>query len=53
MKQDIKNWDIVDTTEEMKNKALQILQNPDTVYEPVIPYSMSETVDKMMELFTE
>jgi glycosyltransferase involved in cell wall biosynthesis len=53
MKQDIKNWHIVETTEEMKNKTLQILQNPDTEYEPVIPYSMSETVDKMMELFTE
>jgi glycosyltransferase involved in cell wall biosynthesis len=53
MKQDIKNWHIVDTTTEMKNKTLQILQNPDTVYQPVIPYSMSETVDKMMELFSE
>jgi glycosyltransferase involved in cell wall biosynthesis len=53
MKQHIKNWHIVDTTKEMKNKTLQILQNPDTIYEPVIPYSMSETVDKMLELFTE
>ena len=53
MKQDIKNWHIVDTTEEMKNIALQILQNPYTVYEPVIPYFMSETVNRMMALFTE
>jgi hypothetical protein len=53
MKQHIKNWYIVDTTKEMKNKTLQILQDPGTVYEPVIPYSMSETVDKMLELFTE
>jgi glycosyltransferase involved in cell wall biosynthesis len=53
MKQKIKNWHIVDTTEEMKNKTLQILQDPHTVYKPVIPYSMRDTVDRIMELFTK
>jgi glycosyltransferase involved in cell wall biosynthesis len=53
MKQDIKSWHIADTMEGMKNKALQILQNPDTVYEPEIPYFMNKTINKMMTLFTE
>ena len=53
MKQDIKSWHIAATREEMRNTTVEILQNPDTVYEPVIPYSISETVIRMMALFTK
>ena len=37
--------------EEMKEKALELLQTKDTVYKSVTPFKMDDTVKKMMELF--
>jgi glycosyltransferase involved in cell wall biosynthesis len=51
MKQDIEHWHIVKTKEEMKEKAVSILQSPDTVYKKTLFLSIPETVKKMMELF--
>ncbi len=51
MKEEIDQWHIVKTKEEMKEKLLTILQNPGTVYKPVIPYSIQDTAKKMMKLF--
>ena len=52
MKQDIEHWHIVQSKEEMKEKALEILQSPSTIYKSVTPFSMDDTVKKMVELFT-
>ena len=51
MKQDIEHWHIVQSKEEMKEKALELLQTKDTVYKSVTPFKMDDTVKKMMELF--
>lgn len=53
MKQSIQQWHIVKSADEMSEKALDILQNPATLYRPVVPYSMNETVRRMMKLFEE
>jgi hypothetical protein len=50
MKEEIQHWHIVTSAEEMKQKALSILRN-ETNYEPVAPYSMNDTISKLMELF--
>ena len=51
MKKDIENWHIVNTKSEMAQKTLAILQNPATVYQRTIPFSMKETVKDFMTLF--
>jgi glycosyltransferase involved in cell wall biosynthesis len=51
MKQDIDQWQIVKAKEEMQEKVLMLLQNPGTVYKPVIPFSIEDTAKRMMELF--
>jgi glycosyltransferase involved in cell wall biosynthesis len=51
MKQDIEQWHIVGDKEEMKNLALEILLNPATTFEKIIPYSIHDTAKKMMKLF--
>jgi glycosyltransferase involved in cell wall biosynthesis len=51
MHHDIQNWHIVKTKEEMQQKALELLKDPDIVYEPVMLYSMNDTVKKIMGLF--
>jgi len=50
MKQEIGQWHIVNSKEEMKQKALALLQDPQPVHERVIPFTMDDTVKKMMEL---
>jgi glycosyltransferase involved in cell wall biosynthesis len=47
----IKNWHIVNNKEEMLALALKILQDPNMVYEPVLPYSMDDSAKKVMKLF--
>lgn len=51
MDAEIKNWHIVNTKEEMVNKALEILTNGQTEYQPVIPYLMSDSAKAFMNLF--
>lgn len=51
MKADIKHWHVVANKDEMKNLALEILQNPNTDFENIIPFSMKDTAKKIMELF--
>jgi glycosyltransferase involved in cell wall biosynthesis len=53
MKEPIEQWHIAQTSEEMKTKAVEILTNPDISYHFIVPYSMKNTVRKMMALFTE
>ena len=51
MHHDIKNWHVVKTTEEMQAKASELLTSSDTVYEPVLVYSMDDTAKAIMNLF--
>jgi glycosyltransferase involved in cell wall biosynthesis len=51
MKKEIANWQISNTKEEMVQKTLANLQNPDIVYQRTLPFTMNATVEMMMELF--
>lgn len=51
MKQEVEQWHIVKNKEEMIKKALDLLQN-ETAAKIIIPFSMKDTADKMMGLFT-
>ena len=52
MKMEIDQWHIVQDKEAMARKALDLLQNPGTIYKPVHFFSIDETANKMMALFT-
>jgi len=52
MKMEIDQWHIVQDKEAMARKALDLLQNPGTIYKPVNFFSIDETANKMMALFT-
>ena len=47
----IPHWHIVQTKEDMIQKAIDILKNPSVEYNPVMPYTMQETVERVMQLF--
>ena len=52
MNDNIDHWHIVNSKEEMKEKALGILQDPDTSFTSINPFSMDDTVKMVMKLFT-
>jgi glycosyltransferase involved in cell wall biosynthesis len=52
MNQKIRNWHIVRDKAEMKDKVLELLKPGRAEYEPVLVFSMNETANKMMQLFT-
>ncbi len=52
MNDNIDHWHIVNSKEEMIEKALGILQDPDTSFTSINPFSMDDTVKKVMKLFT-
>ena len=52
MKANIDHWYIVNSKEEMKEKILELLQNPGTAYISVSLFPMDDTAKKMMELFS-
>jgi len=52
MEQEIENWQIAHNKEDMIQKALSILQDKHTDFKTVLPFSMADTADKMMSLFT-
>ena len=51
MKAPIPHWQTVYSTEEMSNLTLSILQNSQTDFEPVLAFSMEDSVKAMMKLF--
>ncbi len=51
MQFDIKQWHIVQTTSEMMETAKSILNNPDSVYEPVLPFTVGESVKSIIQLY--
>jgi glycosyltransferase involved in cell wall biosynthesis len=51
MNRDIKNWHIVNTKEEMKEKALRILQQTNTDHSPVLPFLITDCAKAFGKLF--
>jgi hypothetical protein len=51
MHNDIKHWHVVKTKEEMEARALELLSDSNTNYEPVLVFSMDDTAKAMMNLF--
>jgi glycosyltransferase involved in cell wall biosynthesis len=51
MQADIPNWHIADDVADMVGKAARVLNDPDPVYRPVLPYTMDDTVRAVMALF--
>ncbi len=51
MQYDIEHWHIVQTLEEMLLKALSILNNPNTIYKPVFPFTAKESVRSILQLY--
>jgi glycosyltransferase involved in cell wall biosynthesis len=52
MYSDIQHWHIVADKEEMIQKAINILKNPDLEYSFVTPFLLEGSVKKMMQLFS-
>jgi glycosyltransferase involved in cell wall biosynthesis len=48
---DFDNWHIVNSKEEMIEKAAQILNTPGALYRSVMPYSINETSKSVLQLF--
>lgn len=51
MEQDIKHWHIVPDKEAMAAKALELLLNPATQYEPVLAYAVDDIAKQVMQLY--
>ena len=51
MSEEIENWQIVKTKEEMAKKAMIILHDQKTIYTTVLPFTIKETAKKIMQLF--
>ena len=48
---DIKNWHVVQTKEQMLQKTLELLNDPQLTFEKVFTYSMDDSASQMMNLF--
>ncbi len=53
MEEDIEHWHVVKTKEEMVAKALELLAQPGLEHKAVMPYSIDETANSMMKLYSE
>ena len=51
MHAEIKNWHIVNTTEEMIDKSIEILRDENFQYERVAPYLIADTAKTLMSFF--
>ncbi len=51
MNKNFESWHIVKTEEEMVKKVFEILENTETQYTPVMPYSINETGKAIVQLF--
>ncbi|MFX5956999.1 glycosyltransferase, partial [Acinetobacter baumannii] len=50
MNEEIENWFIVKTKQEMIDKAKEILLNENAVSKPVIPFSINNTAKQLLQL---
>ena len=53
MEEDIEHWHVVKTKEEMVAKALELLVQPGLEHKAMMPYSIDETANSMMKLYSE
>jgi len=51
MDKDIPHWHVVQTKEEMIQKAIDLLKDNNTIYHSILPFTMQESVDGVMQLF--
>lgn len=51
MKQEIEQWHIVNSKEEMKQKALEVLQENHTFHNPLFPFLITDTANAVADLF--
>jgi glycosyltransferase involved in cell wall biosynthesis len=51
MRRDIDHWHIVDTKDQMAQKAIELLHNATLAHEPVVPYKMEDSAVSIMRLF--
>jgi len=49
----IPHWHIVQTKEEMVQKAIDILKDPNVKQDPILPFTMQRSVEEVMRLFNE
>lgn len=52
MRQRIENWHITANSEEMVQKAIEILKDPTTEYKSTIPFTVEQSVQQMAQLFS-
>ena len=52
MEEDIEHWHVVKTKEEMVAKALELLAQTGLEHKAVMPYSIDETANSMMKLYS-
>ena len=52
MNDEIKNWHIANSQEMMMQKAIDLLQSPQTRYDSVLSFSIEDSVKAVMQLFT-
>jgi glycosyltransferase involved in cell wall biosynthesis len=51
MHHEIKNWHVVNSKEEMQQKAFELLNDPQLNHEQIFTYSMDDSAASMMKLF--
>lgn len=51
MNEGIRQWHTVKDIREMKEKALSILQDPNTSYQQVLPFNWQQSIEKIMRLY--
>jgi hypothetical protein len=49
----VPHWHVVNNAEEMTAKAIELLQDAGTAYEPVLLYSMDDSARSIMKLFDD
>ena len=52
MQREVENWHIVSNKEEMIQKGLEILKDPNAEFKSVVPYTIEQTVQQMSKLFS-
>lgn len=51
MKKNIEHWYVVNSKEEMLKKAIEILEDKNTIYKSVYPYTIQQTAQDFIDLF--
>ena len=52
MNGEIENWHIVTSKEEMRNKSIEILRDPEVENKKIIPFTIEQSIEKMADLLS-